>query len=97
MLRESGLRNRVVSGIFNGRNFALQTQRDTHRLERYYNLYIILLVSAKNFGVKIKLGLIPFWGFSPFGYFCLWEKIYNHEQKYTFLRTADIWTTNKIS
>ena len=31
-------------------------------------------MSAKNFGVNIKLGLIPFWGFSPFGYFCLWKK-----------------------
>ena len=34
-----------MSGILNGRNFALQTQRDTHRLERYYTLYIIYSLS----------------------------------------------------
>ena len=56
-----------------------------------------LLLSAKTYRIRKKKGLISDFGVQPFlDIFELPHLKVNHEQKYTFLRTADIWPVYKV-
>jgi hypothetical protein len=57
----------------------------------------LLLLSAKTYPIRKKKGLISDFGVQPFlVIFELPHLKVNHEQKYTFLRTADIWPVYKV-
>jgi hypothetical protein len=56
-----------------------------------------LLLSAKTYRIRKKKGLISDFGVQPFlVIFELPHLKVNHEQKYTFFRTADIWPVYKV-
>lgn len=58
----------------------------------------ILLVSAKLFLSRLKFRLKTTLGFQPFWLPLLFAtKHHNHGQRYTFSRTADVWSANKFA
>ena len=60
--------------------------------------YIVLLLSAKTKCSPIMIGLASNFGSQPFLVIFEFPHLkYNHGQKYTFLRTADIWAVDKVA